>query len=182
MKVSDYLPDLYKFNIEMNNIINSEEIELESGLKPDIDIAFKNNFVTTADEQGIEQFEKILNIEYGSGESLDFRKQRIFLRLNSDIPFTETYLVNQLNKILGKGNWSYNIDYNSYTLVVSSIIPGKNWKDELIAFLDRTIPCNIDWNIEYYETSWGVVYDNLTTWEDVYNIGTWQDIIDGEYI
>ena len=34
MKVSDYLPDLYNKNLEMNNIINSEEVELETILKP----------------------------------------------------------------------------------------------------------------------------------------------------
>ena len=89
---------------------------------------------------------------------------------------------NRLNIILGEGNWTYNISYNDYTLTITSIVPGKNWKDELLTFLDKIIPCNIDWEVQYYEASWGIVYNHFDTWQDVYDTGTWQDIIDGEYI
>ena len=182
MKVSDYLPRLYEDNIEMTNIINSEETELETLVKPNIDNLFKNTFIAIANQTGIEQFEKIFNIQPNENDDLEFRRQRIILRLISSRPFTETYLKNQLNIILGIGNWTYTIDYNNYELVITSIVPGKGWKDELIAFMDKTIPCNIDWSIEYYQASWGVVYDNLETWQDVYDVGTWQDILDGEFL
>ena len=55
MKISDYLPSLYKNNLEMNNIILTEENELENGLKLDIDNSFLNSFISTANEKGMSQ-------------------------------------------------------------------------------------------------------------------------------
>ena len=43
MKVSDYVPQLYKNNIEMINIINSEEKEFENHIKLDIYNAYNDN-------------------------------------------------------------------------------------------------------------------------------------------
>ena len=61
MKVSNYVPDLYKNNLEMNNIIGSEEVELEINLKPNIDNAFKDTFAIEATEKGIENFGILLD-------------------------------------------------------------------------------------------------------------------------
>ena len=62
MKISEYSPKLYKNNIEMINIINSEEDEFENGIKSDINNSFLNTFVKTANESGIRRYEKLLEI------------------------------------------------------------------------------------------------------------------------
>ena len=73
MKISDYLPSLYKNNLEMNNIILTEENELENGLKLDIDNSFLNSFISTANEKGISQYEEIFGIKPNpETETLDF--------------------------------------------------------------------------------------------------------------
>ena len=126
MKISDYLPNLYLKNREMNNIINSEEVELENGLKLDIENSFKDTFAKVATENGIAKFEKMLNIESDeTTETIDFRRARIISRLVSSIPFTETYFINRMNEMLGKDNWNYELDYNTYTLTINSTKPRK---------------------------------------------------------
>lgn len=181
MKVSDYLPNLYKNNTDMLNIINSEETELETNLKLNIENKFIDTFAIKATEDGISKFEKIFKIEPNYyTETLEFRRQRVMNRLVSKIPYTERYLINKVNSMIGEGNWSYEINYNDYTLKLYSLIPGKNWYQELLNFLTETIPCNIDWNVILYSATWEIVRDSYKTWNDIKDM-TWQEVMDGEW-
>lgn len=181
MKISDLVPNLYKNNIEMNNIIYTEEVELEENLKTAIDNKFKDTFASTATEQGIIQFENIFNIKPNTTtETLQFRKERIMTRLISSIPYTEKFLINKLNSILGEGNWSYTIDYKNYKLIIYSLIPGNSWYAELITFLDSTIPCNINWQIQLYYATWNAVLDKFNIWNNI-KAYTWEYVLNGEW-
>lgn len=184
MKISDYLPELYNNNIEMNNIINSEEDELENGLKLKIDNAFKNTFIKTANEDGINKYEKLLDIVPNAAtESLSFRRERVMSRLTSSIPYTEKYLINKLNDILGVGNWEYTLDYNTYTLTITTLVPGKDWYNELLYFFDTTVPCNIVLVLNLFGATWQVVKDRMNTWQNIYDSNmTWQELMDGEWL
>lgn len=183
MKVSDYLPKLYDNNLEMKNIIDSEEVEFETGLKQNIDNAFKDTFAIKATEKGIKQFEEIFDIKPNEDDTLLLRRQRVINRLIRQIPFTERFMISKLNEILGEGNWNYTLNYNTYKLTINSVIPGRNWYLELVTFLDGIIPCNIDYEIVIYATSWDLVNANFTTWQDVYDTEmTWQDVMDGEWL
>ena len=183
MKISDYMPNLYDKNKEMHNIIYSEEEELENRLKPGIENSFKDTFAIVATEKGIEKFEKILGIKADKNEdTLTFRRERVISRLISSIPFTEKYLVNQLNAFLGVGNWTYTLDYNNYSLVIRSLRPGKEWYREILDFLDRTIPCNIEYTIEIYAMTWGQIRDNFNTWQDLLDTDmTWEEVMEGDW-
>ena len=126
MKISDYMPHIYDNNKEMNNIINSEEEELENGLKLGIENSFKDTFAKIATENGLAKFETILGIKVDKEtETIDFRRKRILNRLVSQAPFTETYFINKMNEMLGKGNWDYTLNYNTYTLTINSTKPRK---------------------------------------------------------
>ena len=184
MKVSDYMPELYKNNLEMNNIINNEEAEFENNLKANIDNSFLNTFINTANEIGIEQYEELFNIKPNiETDTLEFRKQRILSRLISQLPYTERYMINKLNEILGEDNWNYTLDYNNYSLVINSTIPGKSWLNELYDFLNRTIPCNIEYEVIIYAATWQLVSDNFNTWNDIENTEmTWQELADAEWL
>ncbi len=184
MKISDYLPNIYAKNREMNNIIYSEEDELENGLKLGIENAFKDTFAKVATENGIAKFEKILNIESdATSETLDFRRRRVLNRLVSQAPFTEKYFINRMNEMLGEENWSYTINYNTYTLTINSMKPGNAWYREVLDFLDKTIPCNIAYEVIIYAASWEQVYENFNTWQDLYDTDmTWQEVMDGLWL
>lgn len=182
MKVSDLIPNLYKNNLEMNNIIYSEENEFENNLKSKIDITFNNTFISKANEKGISNFENMLNIKPNiSTETIEFRRERVISRLVSQIPYTERFLINKLNSMLGKGNWNYKIDYNNYTLTIESLIPGRAWYLELLEFLKSIIPCNIDWQVIIYSASWNIVKDHFSKWNDLSSM-TWEEVMNGEWL
>lgn len=184
MKISDYLPNIYNKNIEMLNIISSEETELEEKLKPGIESKFIDTFPNVATEDGIAKFEKILSIKSDvTTEQLEFRRKRILERLKSHIPFTESYFIEKMNGLLGEGNWTYIIDYNNYTLDIESTMPGRAWYQEVLKFIEDTIPCNILWTISIYAASWEQVYENFSSWKSIYDDEmTWQDVMDGEWL
>lgn len=184
MKINNFMPNLYNNNIEMNAIINSEEVEFENSLKFNIRTSFDNNFIATADSYGLTNFEKLFNLTSNPNEeSLDFRRQRLWNRINSNPIYTERYLQQCLNDILGVNNYRYVISYNDYTLDIYATRPGKLWLKELKALLEKIMPCNILWTIHLYQIIWQAVKDNTTTWQDLIDKNlTWEDVLGGEWI
>lgn len=184
MKVNKLLPKLYNNNVEMNALTNSEDKEFSEVLEVKIRTTFKNTFIATANLEGIEAFENLMNIGADpTTEDIEFRRQRLWNRLNTNPIFTERYLQNKLDELLGSGNWSYDIDYNNYTLDIYSLRPGKIWLNELVKVLEKIMPCNIEWTIHIYNITWQAVFDNIDTWQDLYDLNlTWQEIMEGEWI
>lgn len=181
MQINDYVPEMYNKNLEMYNIINSERDELENNLKPSIDNSFIDTFANKATEKGITNFENILNIAADPmTESLDIRRERVMNRLITQIPYTERFMISKINGILGEGTWSYNMNYNNYTLTITSSIPGRIWYGELISFLNRIIPCNIKVNIEIYSATWDLVKDTFNTWDELSDM-TWEQVMNAEW-
>ena len=62
MKLNKLLPDLYNNNIEMNALINSEDTEFNEILNVQIETSFKNNFIATADSNGLTRYENLLDL------------------------------------------------------------------------------------------------------------------------
>lgn len=182
MKINKLLPNLYNNNIEMNAIVNAENTEVEEVFEIQIKNNFDNTFIAMADLNGIERFEDLFGIEADPTiEDIEFRRQRLFNRLNTTPLFTEKYLQEKLDEIIGKDIWYYNINYNNYTLDIYITRPGKAWLDELRKLLQKIMPCNIVWTIHIYSITWQAVYDNTTSWNDLINL-TWQEVMEGEWI
>lgn len=182
MRIIDYKPHIYDNNAEMNALLNSLNIEFENNTKNNITKIYNNTFIKLADVQGIEQFEALFGIvALPDTESLDFRRQRIIMRLNSQLPYTYRYLEQKLNDILGEGNWEATLTYNTYTLEINLVVPGKEWYGELINLLDTVLPCNIEYIINIYKANWNQVKEHFSTWNDISSM-TWQEVLDAQWI
>ena len=93
MKLSNYVPKLYKNNVEMYNIIDSEEKEFENNLKTDIDNIFKNTFVKTTNIDGIKRYEQLLGIQTNSSD-INYRRANILSKLGTSGNLTYKWLDN----------------------------------------------------------------------------------------
>lgn len=184
MKVSNYMSEFYNKNVDMISLIKSEENELENRLKPYIDNSFKDTFIKTATENGVSNYESLLGIiPNKSKEDLQFRRERVINRLTTSIPYTERFFTNRLNEILGKGNWSYKMEYNNYKITIKTLVPGKNWYSELLHFFDTIIPCNMNVVLDLFGVTWQVAHDHFTNWQQIQNKDmTWQELTDGEWL
>ena len=181
--INKLLPILYNNNIEMQELMNTEQIEFD-GITFTIRSNFENTFIKIADSDGLLRFEKMMGIVANpETEDLDFRRERLWNRINSSPLYTERYLEQKLNDILKPDNYYYEINYNNYTLDIYATRPGKLWLNELKKLLEKIMPCNIVWTIHLYAATWQAVYDNTSNWNDLYNENlTWQEVMEGEWI
>lgn len=171
-----YVPIVYNGIQEMDNIINTEQQEIDT-LYGEMKLAYNRQTVINADEKGISLYEAILNINSdSSAESLEFRKQKVILQLTTAPPFSFNFLLQQLDKIAGRENYKAWIDFNNYTLYIQSETSNKLWFNELTLLLARIKPANILYiYIGYKKTEIGVKSETsykISEWKYKLN-GTW---------
>lgn len=171
-----YVPIVYNGIQEMDNIINTEQQEIDT-LYGEMKLAYNRQTVINADEKGISLYEAILNINSdSSAESLEFRKQKVILQLTTAPPFSFNFLLQQLDKIAGRVNYKAWIDFNNYTLYIQSETSNKLWFNELTLLLARIKPANILYiYIGYKKTEIGVKSETsykISEWKYKLN-GTW---------
>lgn len=172
-----YVPIVYNGIQEMDNIINTEQQEIDT-LYGEMKLAYNRQTVINADEKGISLYEAILNINSdSSAESLEFRKQKVILQLTTAPPFSFNFLLQQLDKIAGRENYKSWIDFNNYTLYIQSETSNKLWFNELTLLLARIKPANILYvYIGYNKTNIGVKSETsykVSEWKYKLN-GTWR--------
>ncbi len=144
MKVSDYVPQLYKNNIEMINIINSEEKEFENHIKLDIDNAFNDNFIKTATKNGIEKYEIMLNIPINDSLDIEDRRNQVIIKLLATPPYTYNRLLEILDMYCGKNNYEIYQNINAYTMKIITHFINLNSANSLFKTLKEIFPANID--------------------------------------
>ena len=137
-----YLPSLYRENKEMEGLMNAEQ-PIYDEAETDTKFAFSRQFVVTADEKGVEQYEKILGIMPTATDSLEFRKRRVITRLSTTPPYTLNYLKQQLTTIFGAGNFNAGVDYGKRELYVDSFINNISLFFELETFIAKVKPANM---------------------------------------
>ena len=137
-----YLPSLYRENKEMEGLMNAEQ-PIYDEAETDTKFAFSRQFVVTADEKGVEQYEKILGIMPTATDSLEFRKRRVITRLSTTPPYTLNYLKQQLTTIFGAGNFNAWVDYGKRELYVDSFIDNISLFFELETFIAKVKPANM---------------------------------------
>lgn len=118
MKLKNYIPSLYYDNRSMNSILDTEQIEIDKIKSQTLD-AFHDNFALTATIRGIENYERILRITPDPAtESIEFRRNRIIMRLGMFLPYTKFFLQEFLNGVFGDGNWNLVVDHLIYTIYI----------------------------------------------------------------
>ena len=141
--LKNYLPNIYKDVLETDELTSTEDL-LFQDLNSETEKVRNNQLVLTSDVDGIEQYEKMLNIiPNPSTESIEFRVDRIINRLSMTPPFTFSFLKKKLDEIIGVGKWEAYIDYANYTLYVESLAVNQIWFHEILVTINRLKPVNI---------------------------------------
>jgi hypothetical protein len=147
----EYLPNVLKEVREFQALMFAEQPEI-FGAYEGIDNALQNEFVVTATEYGIRRWEKILSIiPNPAAESLEFRRTRILLRLQTYLPFTERWLKGKLDELFGASNVTFSIDYNRYKINASINQVDMNLMNEVKLLFKKVVPANMNaianWNM-----------------------------------
>ena len=96
----EQLPDWFKPVLEYIAIMQAYAVEL-SGVEAAAAKIQANYFVETADSDTLKYWEDLMNIPQRAGDTLEFRRTRIMLRLNQRPPITVWDLHDKLTELFG---------------------------------------------------------------------------------
>lgn len=143
MTLKEYMPDYYRDNKEMETLLETEDY-LFSLININFEQVKKNQYISTASQERIGQYESILGITPAVEDSLEFRRSRVLNRWISISPYTEKTLYEQLYRIQGNDNFSINPEHNNYKLYLRVSLPIAGQVDELGYIIGEMVPANIE--------------------------------------
>lgn len=142
MTLKQYMPAYYDGVREMNELLNIED-NLFSEYSIEFDKVKANQFIMTADLDGIEIYERILGITATTGESLEFRRSRALNRWVDIAPYTHNALYSKIARLQGNENFQIIYDQQKYKITVITSLTIFGQVEELINTLDYMLPANL---------------------------------------
>lgn len=150
MKLIEYLPEFLQEVREFKELFAAEDIEIEKLLSA-IDSLTKETIVNTAENYGLERYEKIYNIK-DIAETIEGRRTNILFKMNNKAPYTFQWLINTLNVTIGEGNYNIEMDYENYKLTINVLAIYKNIVQDLEKSLRKEIPVNLVLKVDLFQT------------------------------
>lgn len=143
MTLKQYMPTYYDGVREMNELLNIED-SLFSSYLTEFDKVKTNQFIMTADLDGIENYERILGITATTGETLDFRRSRALNRWVDIVPYTHNALYSKIARLQDNYNFDIEYEYDAYRISIRANLELPGQVDELDYALMEMIPANIE--------------------------------------
>lgn len=162
-KYLEYLPEFLRDIEEFDQIGKAENliIEDEENIFKEIENA---QWTETSGEAGLLRREKILGIKSYSTDSDDERRAVISARWNSYYPYTYYSMINWLESVYGKKNFTVSIDYEAYRVSIELGLSIKYLLEEIFGEARRMIPANMKLTVSLKYTRHrdiNVVYGDL---------------------
>ena len=137
------LPEWYRKILDYQQICQSEEGQLEA-LAEAINGVADNFFFQTMDVSSVQQWEKIFRIiPNPSTESLEFRRSRLLNRMSTRPPYTLSFLYQKLDELIGRGQWTVNVDYPNYTIYIESSASNQAYASEVAVTMNTIKPAHM---------------------------------------
>lgn len=141
-RISQHQPYYEQGIFEFQEIARIENTEL-TALSVQSSRILENQFVLTADEDGILLFEKLYGITAAEDDSLEFRRDRILGRIRLQPPLTERFLRQQLDNLIGAGQYELVINPNGYTIRLATAVENQSYAQEVSIIVNKIKPANM---------------------------------------
>jgi hypothetical protein len=142
----DYLPVQMQQIEELRQIMSIETTDINA-LASEIQKVFQNQFISTANEDGVVKYESILKILPKAADTIEERRFRILLRYRERAFYTLPAVTKQIESICGAGEYTVTLDSANYTLDVKIALTSRSNFDEVDNLLKRVRPCNLIINV-----------------------------------
>jgi len=150
LKLIEYLPDFLQGIREYQEIFKVEDTEIEK-LNAQIEKILKEIIVDTAEDYGIERYEKIYNIQ-NNEDDINTRRFVISSKINNRLPYSLNWLKSKLNNTLGEENYILNVNYNNYSIQIEISAVLKNIAEILNKDLREQLPANLLITVNLFQT------------------------------
>lgn len=167
-----YLPPILLEIKELKAIAGVENPILES-LWRMIDATLNNQFIITADEEGISRYEKMLGLQVSDSDTLETRIFRVLARYQEQAPYTYRTLRLILDSLLGVGNYTMERNVAEKWLTVKIELIVKRQFEAVEETLERMVPQNMILTVELRFNQWGKIKQK--TWGELLS-KTWREV------
>lgn len=106
-----------------------------------------NQYITTADSDGLKRFEQMLGIVNKTGETLESRRKKILNKWNDQDTYTYASFIKKLDVICGNGKYRLVEHFKDYMIELHTNLSAYGEVEELERIIDYMIPCNIQMNV-----------------------------------
>lgn len=134
----DYLPPVMAELLEMQGITSAVQPQIDA-LWNETEYLLDELYIPYASGIGLKRWEKLLGLP--SSGTVEKRRQEILLILQSRLPYTETFLKNYLEDILG--DVLLTVDYGNYNVSVEVGSESEPLLVSITSQLRQIIPANM---------------------------------------
>lgn len=145
--LSDYAVPVTKDVADIQEVYRIESVEVQVLWDLIIKI-FKEQYIYTADEYGLAQWEKILELQPEPTDSADTRRFVILAALWGQRPYTMIKLRELLDALCGEGNYKIIEDFNNYRIKFKISLGVKKQRDIVANMLKQIIPMNLIFDVD----------------------------------
>jgi hypothetical protein len=147
INLSDYAVPVTKDAADVQEVYRIESVEVQVLWDLLIKI-FKEQYIYTADEYGLDQWEKILELQPEPTDSADTRRFVILAALLGQRPYTMIKLRELLDTLCGEGNYKIIEDFNNYRIKFKISLGVKKQRDIVANMLKQIIPMNLIFDVD----------------------------------
>ena len=142
-KPCEHLPQWYREVLDYQQMCQTEEAQFQL-LAEEINRVADNFFLQTMDRATVELWENTFKIIANPAtESLQFRRDRIINRISMRPPYTLRFLYQVLDRLIGPGAWTVEVDYPNYALYIEASADGAGYWQELTYTVNHIKPAHI---------------------------------------
>lgn len=138
----DYYPEALRGFLEYQVLTAAEQGEVDRLWEAHRDL-LADQSVTTATENGVRRWEKILGVMPKGTATMEERKFLILSRLAEELPYTMRRVRQQMEALCGKQGFEIVLRNEEYLLVVRVALTVKSSYEDVNAMLRRVVPANI---------------------------------------
>lgn len=137
-----YLPQFIADYKEINSTLTAENPEFILVWEA-ADKVLKNEFIATADENGISRFEKILKIFPSVEDTLESRRSRVQARWFTTLPYTWRMFIQKLIALCGENSFTVTKQFDFYRVDLNMQLELFGQIGEVEKTVEAMFPCNM---------------------------------------
>lgn len=168
----NHVPDVYSKIEEIQEIMKVETTYINS-LWVNTENVYKDAFIITSTDYGLDRRYKFLDMPIIQGEDRDTRIFKLLARYQEQAPYTWLSLKVILDSLVGEGNYLATRNVATKNITVRVQLTKASQMKAIEDLLERITPQNMTINVILLYNTWDMVSNE--TWNDVSN-KTWNEI------
>lgn len=142
VKLEQYVPDYYDNIKDMRELMKTENPLFKDG-RLALQRFINNQFIMHCDVQTLTKYEEMFGLLAREDESIEWRRERILIRINMRPPFSWWFLIHKLDDLFGEGKYSAHVDFAQQELFVESGAETSGLFKESVILINAIKPANM---------------------------------------